>query len=181
MDQLLARRVVAVGEVLRAPALVLVGVDEALHLARNPALLVELLLADDLAHQALLVVLVEDLERLRQARLAPVAAQHAVRQAVEGADPERVGGHAEQRLDAPAHLGGGLVRERDRHQAVRRNAVLEDQPGGAMRQHARLAAAGAGEHEHGPERRGDGGALFLVQRLEEVLGGHGRADSTRRK
>ena len=179
MDELLARRVVAIGEVLRAPALILAGVDEALHLARNPALLVELLLADDLAHQALLVVLVEDLERLRQARLPPVPAQHAVREAVEGPDPERIRRHAEKRLDSPAHLGRGLVRERDCHQAVRRDAVLEDQPGGAMRQDAGFSAAGAREDEHGPDRRRHGGALLVVQRLKEVLVGHGRADSKR--
>ena len=66
-DELLARRVVAVSEVLRAAALVLARIDEVLDFARHPALLVELLLADDLAHEALLVVVVEDLEGLRQA------------------------------------------------------------------------------------------------------------------
>ena len=53
-----------------------------------------------LLDQALLVFAVEDLEALRQARLAPVQAQQAVADAVEGADPERRGGQAELRLDA---------------------------------------------------------------------------------
>ena len=180
MDELLARRIVAIGEVLRAASVILAGVDEALHLAWNPALLIELLLADDLAHQALLVILVEDMERLRQARLPPVTAQHAMREAVEGSDPERIRRHAEKRLDPPAHLGRSLVRERDCHQAVRRDAVLDDQPGCTMREDAGFSAAGTGEDEHGPDRRRHGGALLVVQRLKEVLVGHGRADSKRR-
>ena len=37
-----------------------------------------------------------------------------------------------------------------------------------MREHARLAAAGAGEHEHRRERGRDGLALRVVQGIEEV-------------
>ena len=57
-------------------------------------------------------------------------------------------GHAEQLLDAAAHLAGRLVREGDGEDAVRRDALDLDQPGDAVREHARLAAAGAGEHQH---------------------------------
>jgi DNA helicase-2/ATP-dependent DNA helicase PcrA len=152
-------------------------VDEFQDTNRAQAELVALL-ADDLADQPLLVVLVEDLERLRQPRLAPVAPEHAMREAMEGADPEAVRRHRQQRLDAAAHLRGRLVRERHRHQAVRRDPVLEDQPRCAVRQHARLAAAGAREHEHRAERRGDGRALGVVQVGQKVVAAHGRADSS---
>ena len=67
-------------------------------------------------------------------------------------------------LDAAAHLARGLVRERHRENAVRRGVFDLHQPGDAMREHARLAAARAGEHERRRERRGDGRALRIVER-----------------
>ncbi len=177
-DQLAARRVAAVLQVLRPPALVLLAVDEALHLARDPALLVQVLLPEQLAHQPVLVVVVEDLEVLRQPGLAPVPAQQAVRDAVEGADPQRAGRHVQQRLDPAAHLAGRLVGEGDGEQALRGDALLLDEPGGTVREHARLAAAGAGEDQRRGQRRADGRALRLVQRREEgVGGGHEGRDS----
>ena len=86
-DHLLARRVAAIVQALRAPALVLVGIDESLHFARNPTLLVQLLLADDPAHESMLVFLIEDLEGLRQAGFAPMAAQQPMGDAMKSADP----------------------------------------------------------------------------------------------
>ena len=54
-----------------------------------------------------------------------------------------------------------------------------DQPFDAVREHARLAAARAGEHERGQERRGDRLALRIVERREDVGDVHGKAaDST---
>ena len=135
--------------------------------------------ADDLLDQALLVLAVEDLETLRQTRLAPVHAQQAMADAVERADPERSGRQAELRLDAMAHLGGGLVGERDGQDAVRRDALDLHQPLDAVRQHARLAAARAGEHERRQQRGSDGLPLRVVERRENVGDVHGRsADST---
>ena len=109
---------------------------------------------------------IEDLEALRQIRVAPVQAQQPVRDAVERADPHRRARHAEQLLDAAAHLARGLVRERHGEDAVRRRALDLDDPGDAVREHARLAAAGAGEHQHRPERGGDGLALRVVEGVE---------------
>ena len=97
---------------------------------------------------------------------APVQAQQPVRDAVEGADPHAEPGHAEQLLDAAAHLARGLVRERHGEDAVRRGALDLDDPGDAVGEHARLAAAGAGQHEHGPERGGDRLALRVVQGIQ---------------
>ena len=53
-------------------------------------------------------------------------------------------------LDPLAHLGGGLVRERDREDLVRLDAALAEQIGDAVGEHARLAGAGAGDHEERP-------------------------------
>ena len=60
----------------------------------------------------------------------------------------------DQRLGARAHFAGGLVGERDREHRPRRHALDLEQPADAVRQHARLAGAGAGEHQVMPRRRG---------------------------
>src|SRR5580704_7705940 len=166
-DQLAARRIAAIGEPRRAASLVLLCVDEPLHLARDPARLVELPGADQLLDEALLVLGIHDLEALHQARLAPVDAQQAMRDAVEGADPERRGGNPQQPLDARAHLAGRLVGEGDGEDALGRGALGLDHPGDPMGEHARLAAAGARQHQHRPRWGGDGGALRVVQRIED--------------
>jgi hypothetical protein len=93
----------------RAQPLVFLPVDVPLCLLRRPARLVELQLAAHALHQAQLVIAVEDLEILRQARLLPVHFQQAVGEAVEGADPHAVGGHLQHVLDTPAHFPRGLV------------------------------------------------------------------------
>ena len=175
LDHLPARRVAVVLEVLGAQALVLLRVDEPRHLARHPARLVEAEPADQALDEALLVLGVEDREALRQAGLAPVHAQQPVRDAVEGADPQRCRGQAELRLDARTHLARRLVGEGHGEDAVRRDALDLHQPGDAVREHARLAAAGAGEHQRRGERRRDRLPLCVVQRVEKMGDVHGRA------
>jgi hypothetical protein len=99
-------------DVARAPALVLLRVDPPRHLARRIAAFVQLHRRDDALDHAQLVVRVHDLETFRQRRLAPVQAQQAVRQAVEGADPHAARAAAQQRFHATAHLRRRLVGER---------------------------------------------------------------------
>src|SRR5205085_341693 len=166
-DQLTARRIVLVLELPRAAAFVLVGIDVPLHLARHPARLVELRRPDDLLDEALLILGVEDLKALSEVRLAPVQPQQPVRNAVKGADPQSAARHTEQPLDATAHLPRRLVGEGHGQDAVGRDALGLDQPRDAVRQHPGLAAAGPGEHQHRAERRGDRGALSVVQRIED--------------
>ena len=179
--------IATVVEVLGALAVVLARVDEPLHLLGGPLGLVEAHRLEDAADYAILVFGIEDLEGLRQVDVAPMGAQQAVRQTVEGADPHAARRHAEHALDAPAHLGGRLVGEGDREDAERRGAFGADQPCDAMYQHACLAAARPREHQCVAGRHGDGLALRVVQGVEDagdVHGGHssrsgcrgGRAD-----
>ncbi len=154
-------------ELPRTPALVLVLVDVVLHFARHEARFVELERLDDLLDQAQLVLAVENLEALRKPGLAPVQSQQTVRQAVEGAQPQRASGTAEQCLDACAHLGRGLVGEGDGQDPMGRRTLGLDQPGDAMDQDAGLAAPGAGQHQGRPERGRDRGALGVVEGTED--------------
>src|SRR6185437_14270540 len=117
-DHLRAGKIVAGLQVLRTAALVLVRVDEPLYLARLPARLVEIVGPDDPLHQALLVIRIENLEALGESRLSPVQPQQAVRDAVEGADPQHPGRGAEDLLHAAAHFTGRLVGEGDRQNGV---------------------------------------------------------------
>ena len=67
---------------------------------------------------------------------------------------------ADQLLRPLAHLGGGLVREGDRHDVPRVHAAAHEvrQP---VRDDARLARARAGQHEQRPLLRG--GRLRVVR------------------
>ncbi len=151
-------------------ALVLGRVDEPRGLARRKARFVEAECGNRALDQALLVVAVENLERLRQLRLAPMLPQQAMGDAVERADREparvRQRGLFEQRLRARAHLAGRLVRERDREHRPWRHALDFEQPADAVREHARLAGAGAREYKVVAERRADRFTLRRVQIVE---------------
>jgi hypothetical protein len=146
-----------------AQALVLVGVDEVLHLARRVLLVVH---AERLHHaleQRQLVLGVQDLEGLRQSRVAMVRAQQPVAQAVEGAHPHPARVDRQHGRDAGEHLARRLVGERDGEQGVRADLSGLDEPGDARGQHARLAAAGAREDQRRLVRQGDGSALLRVE------------------
>ena len=168
VDHLAPARVAFVAQILRPKTLVLLRVDEPLDLFRYPNVLVELERAQHAADHAVLVLGIHDLEAFGEAGFAPVDPKQAMRQAVERADPEIARRHAEQRLDAIAHLGRRLVRERDGEHVLRRYAVDADDPRNSVHEHARLAAAGAGQHERRAVRRRDGLALRVVQRIDDV-------------
>ena len=151
-----------------AQALVLAAVDEPLQLLRRPALLVEAHGPHHPPDDAQLVVGVDDLEVLRQSGLLPVGAQHAMRQAVEGADPHAARRYPEQALDPAPHLAGGLVGEGHGQQAEGRDALDLHQPGEPVHQHPGLAGTGAGEHQQVPGRRGHGLALGGIEPVEQA-------------
>ena len=75
----------------------------------------------------------------------------------------------EQPLDAPAHLLGGLVGERDREDLPRLRLVGVDQERDAMGEHACLAAARAGEDQQRPLAMRDRLALGLVEPFKQLL------------
>ena len=86
---------------------------------------------------------------------------------MERAYPEVCDRHVEQRFDAAPHLGRCLVGERDCQQALWRQSLDIDQPGGAMYEHARLAAAGTGDDERRLGRRRNSFALRVVEIFED--------------
>ena len=98
--------------------------------------------------QAQAVVAVEDAELRLQAQHLAVLAQQAHAERVEGADQHLAGGLAGQRARALAHLGGGLVGEGDGGDAPALDADLQ-QARDLVRDDARLARSGAGQHQAG--------------------------------
>ena len=119
--------------------------------------------------RGLLVLRVEDLEELRQARVAVVRAQEAVAQAVEGADPHAARADRQHRRDAREHLLRRLVGERDGEDAAGADVARLDQPGDAGGEDARLSRAGAGEDQRRLVRQGDRGELLGIEILEEIV------------
>jgi hypothetical protein len=136
--------------------------DEPLNLARGKTFLVRVEALQQALDERELVLGVEDLEQLRQARLAVMRAQHAVAQAVEGADPHAARVDRQHRRDARQHLLRRLVGEGHGDQAERAHLAGLDQPGDAGGQHARLPAAGAGENQRRLVRQRYGFELRFV-------------------
>ena len=123
-------------------------------------------LLDALAHDLLLVVLVEDREAGLVAERRAVLAQEAGAHVVERAAPHAVhAGH--ERLGAREHLARGAVRERQQEDARGRHALL-DEVGDAVDERAGLARARRREDEHRAVRRRRGGALLGVEGFLEI-------------
>ncbi|MNU57365.1 hypothetical protein D3C71_464850 [compost metagenome] len=94
------------------------------------------------------VVGVQNRERGLQAGIARLFAQHLHAQRMEGADDQALGQLAvDQGLHALVHLSGGLVGEGQRHHVAPHVAAFAQQIRDLLRDHARLAAAGAGQHQ----------------------------------
>jgi hypothetical protein len=168
----------------RAQAFLLVGRDEPLHLPGRVALLVDVEALEQPLDERELVLGVEDLEELREPRLAVVCAQQPVAQAVKGADPHAAGVDRQHRRDARQHFLRRLVGEGDRDEAARAHLPGLDQPRNARGEHARLAAAGAGEDQRRLVRQRDRFELLFIEAGEKIRGhdrrGGNRSDENRR-
>ncbi len=122
-----------------------------------------------------LVVLVVDGEVGREAgsefgQRPAVAAQDPDSERVERRDRQRAERIAagQQRGHTFLHLVGGLVGEGHGYDGVGRHPTGGDQMGDAVRDDARLAAAGAGQNQQGTFAVLDGLALPVVESFEEI-------------
>jgi hypothetical protein len=98
-----------------------------------------------------------------------VGAQHAVAQAVEGADPHASGVDGQEGLQARHHFAGGFVGERHREDGGGRGQALLDEPGDAGDQDTGFAAACAGQNQCRFVGERYRGVLFGIQ-VEEEFG-----------
>jgi hypothetical protein len=186
VDHALALALVVVGRVQldAAPGIVVVGLDLARALAFFLGVLMkccdvarrELLVVDiERLQQALdggeLVLRIEDLEGVGQSGIAVMRTQHAVAQAMEGADPQAARDDGQHRRQPGEHFAGCLVGERDRKHTLRTHLAGLDQPGHAGREHTGLAAASTREDQRMLGRQGDRRELAFVEIGEEI--GHG--------
>ncbi|MDH6190971.1 hypothetical protein M2168_004003 [Streptomyces sp. CZ24] len=166
------------GEVLGVDQLVLEVRDLGGEGLRREALRVEVEVAADQGHQPLGVGRVVDRERRGEAEVLRLAAQDAHAGAVEGGDPHGVGARADQLLHALLHLARGLVGEGDREDLARVHTALAEQVGDAVGEHAGLAGTGSGDDEQRRPAVDDGGALLVVESVEQggrIDGGTGGA------
>ena len=98
-------------DLIRPRARLLRIVYQRLQLPRLKALCVDAVRLVQPLDQRELVLHVHDLEQLRQSGIPIVDAEHAVAQAVEGADPHPARVHRRQGGEPGKHLPGGLVGE----------------------------------------------------------------------
>ena len=165
----------ALGVLVRADERVLRVRDLGVDPARREALRVALELLEAALHEPDLVGLVVDREVGAVAEPLRLAAQDPAARRVERHHPGCACGRADEVSDALAHLPRGLVRERDREDLGRLHADRAEQVRDAAGEHAGLAGAGTGDHEHGAFRVEDGLALRRIQVGEVGLrrrGGH---------
>ncbi len=133
---------------------------------------------DDLLHQTQLVVGIENGEVRLESDPLGVAAENARGDRMEGAEPDPVHGGANDRLEPLAHLARRLIGESDRQQLARESPSRGQNMGEPRRQHARLAGAGARQHQHGPIYGFNGFTLRRIERcqIRRRGGGHHRLD-----
>ncbi len=132
----------------RQPA-VLPAVDQRGQDARRPALLVDVLGFEQLFEQPDLVVDVENGEVAFQPDQLGMAAQDLHADGMEGAEPWHALDHlADDLADAVLHLARRLVGEGDGEDLARPGAAEAEDVGDAHGEHAGLAGAGAGQHQH---------------------------------
>ncbi len=147
---------------------VLPATDIALYLVH--AVIAGVFLLHDVGQQRLDVAFVEDREAGLVAELRVLLADDVQAQVVEGRDRQPASfTTAQQAADALLHLAGGLVGEGYGDDVLRADAALLDQVGDLAGDHAGLAGAGAGEHQHGAADIVHG---FLLPGIES---GHGRS------
>ena len=152
---------------------VLLRRDARVDAARREALRVAAQLLEARLDDPHLVGLVVDREVRAVAEPVGLAPQDAPAGGVERHHPHAAR-LADEVLDALAHLGRGAVRERDREDLVRPRAALAEQVADARGEHARLAGAGARDHEGGAVGQRHRLPLGGVQPGEELVGRVGR-------
>ena len=133
--------------------------------ARLDDAIVYLKLLEDLLDERDLVGRVVDDEIARQTDRPGIAPEQPRAERMERRDPRADQRSSRQRLDARAHLFGGLVRERDREDFVALRVPLGKQVGDTLRDDARLAGAGAGKDEQRSVDVQNGVALFGIETL----------------
>ena len=162
---LLARVHVVCGHrhVAGAHALFLAARNEILQLLGWKAFVVHVVLLAQALDGRQLVLRVQNLKRLRQARRLVVRTQEPVAQAVEGANPHTAHADREHGRQARDHFLGGFVGKRHGQNAARRGQAVLHQPGDARGQHPRFARAGASQDERVSGGQRDSGELLGVE------------------
>src|ERR1700733_5700038 len=158
----------AVLDVFRALAFVLPAVDLPRSLTWRKARFIQAEAGDHALYQALLIVGIEDLKAFRQTRLAPMAPQQAMGDAVESAYRETLCAAWNQMIQARAHFARGFVGEGDGENRPRRHLFDLGEPADAVREYAGLAGTGAGEDQIVARRGADSFALRVIERIDQV-------------
>ena len=130
----------------------------------------QVLLAQDLLHQRLLVVRVVDDEAAVDPDGRAVLAQDPRAQRVERAGLDVAAALADEADDPLAQLRGGLVGEGDGQDPERRHALDPDQVGDPVGQDPRLAGARAGQDEQRTLGGRDRASLLRIERLDDLGG-----------
>src|SRR3989475_6093627 len=157
---------------------VLPAIDAGEVLARGPG--VESQIAGGSLRLRQLVRVIVDGEAPRESERLGLAAQDSRSRGVKGRHPEALRVRPDQLLHALPELSRRLVGESDREDLRGAREAFPHQIRDAMREHARLAGAGARQDEQGPFAVAHGFELRRVQDLGERIG-HGQEVITQKR
>ncbi len=115
--------------------------------SRREALGIDVQLVRNHRHEPLRVGVVVDRERAFEPEVVDLLAQDPYARRVERRHPHQLGPSTDELADPGPHLGGRLVRERDREDRAGMDVALRDQMRDTARQHPRLARPRAGDDE----------------------------------
>ena len=168
---LAAGLVIAHRHIARALAVLLAARNEILKLLRRKAVFVHIELLAQALDGRQLVLRVQNLKGLRQARQLVVRPQKAVAQAVEGANPHGVHVHRQHGLQAQLHFFGRFVGEGHRQNAAGGDLRGLQEPGDARGQHPGFARTCARQNQRVLGWQGHGSVLLIVELAQQGNGG----------
>jgi len=153
---------------------ILPAVDQAGQHARRPALVVDVLGLQQLLQEPDLVVDIEHGEVGFQLHQFGMGAQDPSADGMKGPEPwHAFNGLAQHLAEPQLHLPRRLVGEGDRQDLPGTGAAQAEDVGDAAGQHAGLAGAGPGQHQHRSVQRFHRLALLGIE-AGEILRGRGR-------
>ena len=95
--------------------------------------------------------------------------QQAISLSMESTNPQAARIDRQNRRQPRQHFLGGFVGEGHGQQTAGRHLARRDQPGNAGGKHARLARTGTRQNQCGLGGQRDGGELFGIEVLQEIL------------
>src|SRR5450830_90783 len=161
--------IIAGVDILGAQTLILGAIDEVHQIARRILFIIDIHRLEQTLDGRQLILRIENLEGLRQARIAIMRAQQPVTQTMKGAHPHAARVDRHHRRQPRQHFLGRLIGKGHRQDARWRDLAGLDQPGDASSQDTGFAGTGTGQNQGRLGWQGYSSELLFVEIVEKIL------------